>query len=123
MLFGVFHLLWQDLHAEVSILAMLQSWPLVDSWERGLLSPPIPVRAFLPILTRASAWMRNHSHLLSIQKNLSPPGPQFGIGRFIRLFSIMQGCLDILVPQPLADRRQADPSIDQLSGMGVAKLV
>ncbi len=38
---------------------------------------------------------------------LPPPGPHFHVGRRVRLLTEPQRGLEVLVPQPLPDRRQA----------------
>src|SRR5215469_2991397 len=52
----------------------------------------------------------------AVRGMLPPPGTYLSISRSIRLLGIAQGRLQILMPQPFPNGRQADPSIDELSG-------
>ena len=94
------------------------SLPLKGSWQKENRYLPLYLGEPLSYTLRPAPGCPTLSPLLKI--NQSSPGPEFGIGRFIRLLGIMQRRLDILVAQPLADRCQADPSIDQFGGVGVA---
>jgi hypothetical protein len=54
---------------------------------------------------------------------LSPPRLYLSICSSIGLFCIAQGGLQILMPQPLANGRQAHPTIDKFSGMRMPQLM
>lgn len=51
------------------------------------------------------------------------PGPYLGISGCIGQLGIAERGLEVLMPQPLANGREADPAVDELAGMCMPELM
>ena len=54
---------------------------------------------------------------------LATPGTEFCIRGCVCLFGIAQRCLQVLMAEPLPNRREADPAIHQFGRMRVTELM